>query len=118
RFTDGAIEIRRRIEISAPARGEEFAGEPVEWFVFREALANPAMERLDAFAVEQSLLGAQQVGPLERPEVGELGPLQQAVDQTGAPPCQPNSSRERNRPLGLSPFRAAKYRAMGPPRPP
>src|SRR5207248_5566096 len=108
RFADGAIKIRRRIEIRATARGDEFAGEPVERFVFRDALANPAMERLDAFAVEQSFLGAQQVGPLERPEVGELGPFEQSIDQAGALPWQPSRCREGTRraeAVGLFPCR-------------
>ena len=79
-----AIKIRRRIEIAAAARGDQFARELVERLVLGDALANPAVERLDAFTVEQAFLGAQQIGPFERPEIGELRAFEQPVDQPGA----------------------------------
>src|SRR5437773_3760871 len=59
RLANGAIKIRRRIEIGAAARGDEFARELVERLVLRDALAYPAMKRLDAFAVEQSFFSTQ-----------------------------------------------------------
>src|SRR5437764_838024 len=70
--------------VSRVARGDEFAREPVERLVLRNAPADPAVEGLDAFAVEQPLFGAQQIGPFERPEIGELGTFDQSFDQTPA----------------------------------
>ena len=39
------------------------------------------MKILDPFAVERLLFDAEQVGPLERPPVRELGPFEERVDQ-------------------------------------
>ena len=84
RFADRPIKIRGWIEIGAAAGGDEFSRKLIERFVLRNALANPAVERLDAFAVEQTFLGAQQVRPFERPKIGELGAFQQLIDQPRA----------------------------------
>ena len=65
----------------AALRGQQLADELVVGHVAAEGVAEPGVEvvnRLDADAVR---IRPQQVGPLVRPVVGILGPLQQAIDQ-------------------------------------
>ena len=84
RVAQGPIIIGRRLLVRAAAAGDKRAGEFVERCIIGNVLANPAVEDLDAGFVELLLLDAQEVGPLERPGVGELGPIQKRVDQPGA----------------------------------
>ena len=79
----GAVEIRRRLGIRAPARGHQFAGKLVERLVGGEARANPLVKCPNALGVQRPLVGAKQVHPLERPKLGELGPRQQRIDEPG-----------------------------------
>ena len=77
-------ETCRRIEIGAAARGDQLANKLVKRFIFGDALANPSLKSLNSFSVEDLFFVAQQVGPFQRPEVGEFGALQQLVDQARA----------------------------------
>ena len=75
----------RRTEIAA-AGGEQLPDEPVVGHVLLERGPNPAVVRLGAVGPEVDRefgLDPQQVAPLHRPVVGELRPLEQAVDQHG-----------------------------------
>src|SRR5262249_24728742 len=94
RVAQGTVEVGGRVGVAAAAAGEQFPRELVERLALGDALANPVMEHLDAFAIQQLLLVAEQVGPPERPEVGELWPLQESIYQTGSF-VLPGIARER-----------------------
>ncbi len=78
-----AIEICGRIGVGAAAGGDQIAGKFVERFTVRDGLANPIMEDLDSLSVQRFLLIAENIGPLERPIIGKLRPLEQLIDQPG-----------------------------------
>jgi len=71
----------RAVAERAALGGDQLADKLVIRFVLAERVAQPRVEvphGLDAGPVR---VGPKQVGPLVRPEVGVLGPLEQAVDQ-------------------------------------
>ena len=70
----GLVQVEPR---AATIRAHHF----IERHVGGELVAEPALEHPDAFRSHRLLFVAQQVGPLECPEIGELGAIEQAVDQ-------------------------------------
>ena len=84
RVAKGSVEVGRRVAVGAAACRDELAGELVERLAVGDALPDPVMEHLHAFAVEHLFLVPQQVRPFQRPEVGKLRALQQRVDQAAA----------------------------------
>src|SRR5690242_21276934 len=75
------VKVRRGTVVRAAVCGHEFADELVDGLVFRNAPPNPVMKILHTFLVERMSFDAQQVRPLQRPEIRELGPVKQLIDQ-------------------------------------
>ena len=63
RVAVGPVVVGGRARVGAASRRDEFAGELVERFVFRDALANPVVKILDSFRIERVGLGPQQIRP-------------------------------------------------------
>jgi hypothetical protein len=80
-IAEGAIIVGRRLGVGTATRGEEPTGEDIEGSVVGELGADPGMKVGDPFAVESALFVAEEVGPLDGPELGELGTLQERVDE-------------------------------------
>ncbi len=64
-----------------PTAGHQIADELVPWSRRRDAVADPAVKDFDPFGVQDFFFGAQNVRPLQRPEIGELRSRQQLIDQ-------------------------------------
>ena len=71
----GAVKIRRGIRVRAAARRHDGAREFIHRPVRREVLANPVMKPLHALGIQTAHFDTQQISPLERPKIRELGPL-------------------------------------------
>ncbi len=84
RIAEGAVEIGSRLTITASLSRDQLAGELIERLPLGNAVANPAVKRLHALAIQRLLLAVQHIGPLECPEVGELGSVQQLINEPGA----------------------------------
>jgi hypothetical protein len=69
----GPVEAGRRIGVIRAGRGDESTNEEVERDVGGDLVAKPALEDPDALRPHRLLLIPEQVGPLQGPEVGELG---------------------------------------------
>ena len=83
----GADEIGGADAEVAAGRGEQLAGELVVGLVGGEAVVDPLVVDGDGLGPDADrvlALDAQQVAPLERPEIVELVAGEQAVDQLGA----------------------------------
>lgn len=76
----GAMKVGGWMAVGAAAGGDQFAGHDIEGFVAFDAVADPAVEDDHALAVEGAFLDAQEVGPFQRPEIGELGTFKGGVD--------------------------------------
>ncbi len=80
-IAQGSIQIRRRILIRTPPRGNHLTGKHVEGLVARNRIAKPLMENANTLLIERLLFVAKQIAPLLCPEVRELGPSQNRIDQ-------------------------------------
>ena len=80
---EGAVIIRGGDFVGTAQRGDDLAGEAVERLVFVDGFTDPAVEGGDASGIEDFFLDAEEVGPFQGPEVGELGTLEEGVDQFG-----------------------------------
>src|SRR5436190_936628 len=69
---------------ASPPRKRGVAGELIERLVLCDALADPIVEDFHPAVVELALLDLEEVGPLQGPKIGELGALEQRVDEPGA----------------------------------
>ena len=78
-----AVVVRRGVGEGVALRREQLPHDLVEWRVLFDLLAHPFPVRFGAFGLQGPPAVAQHVEPLQRPEVGVLGPLQQVVDQLG-----------------------------------
>ena len=75
------IIIRRRIQIRAAPRRDDFTNEHVHRLVFQQRLRDPTVKRLDALAIDGLLLRAKEVAPFQRPEFGKLRPPEQFIHE-------------------------------------
>ena len=73
RIPHGTIKIGGGVYIGAAARGYNFANELIERLVRGQALANPAILAVGVFMSESFAIHAEQICPLERPVLRELG---------------------------------------------
>ena len=80
----GAVEICGRIFVSAATCGNDLAGKLVDGFALKDAGANPSVEELEAFAIENSLLRAKEVHPFKSPEVCEFGSFEKMINEARA----------------------------------
>ena len=78
------IETRRRAVVHVAGRGHQSPDEPVVGHVPPERVIQPARERIRSLVVKQLLGVVQVVAPVQRPEIGVLGPIQEAVDDLAA----------------------------------
>ncbi len=83
RVAAGPPVVGGRVLENAAAGGQQLAGELVERLVGQNALVDPAMELAHAGRLELLAVGAEDVAPLERPELGRVGAVDQFVDQPG-----------------------------------
>ena len=84
---DGAVEVHRADAEIAAAGGEHFPDELVVRLVLRDGSPDPVVISLRGVGPEidgELRLDAQNVTPFHRPVIGELVPLQQAVNQDAA----------------------------------
>src|SRR5262249_7783934 len=92
----GTVVIGRRLRVGAAARGDQLPHELIDGRVICNALPNPMVKGLDPLLIQRMCFHPEQVGPLQRPEVVKLGPLEQAVYET-SPLVGPLLSQERPR---------------------
>ena len=81
RVAVGPVEARRGVLPGRAQPGDDPPDHLVERRVARDLVAQPALEDPGSLLAHRLFFVAQQVGPLERPEIGELGPVDQAIDQ-------------------------------------
>src|SRR5260370_33275522 len=89
------VEVGRPASRQRALGGDNLAGELVERNVPGDAIANPPVVMVGGLVAQDLAVDPQQVGPFERPEIGELRPLQELIDQAGsavAAPCGPGFS--------------------------
>ncbi len=67
-----------------PQAGDDLPGELIERGVLRDLVAQPALKDPGPLFSHRLFFVAEHVGPFESPEIGELGALDQAVDQPGS----------------------------------
>ena len=72
--------IGRRVPVRAAAGGQDFPGKDIEGFPRGDTLANPALENLHSFSIENLLLITQQIAPFQRPEISEASGREQLVN--------------------------------------
>ena len=87
------IVVRRGIAKRRALGGQQGADKLVHRNVAFERFANPAMEGISPLGLDQPAVGAEDVGKLERPEVVELRPHEQPVDDVIAPLSSGRSAR-------------------------
>ena len=73
--------VCRRVGVCAAAGGNDRPGEFIHRRIVGDAITNPTVKQLHALGIECPHLDVQQVGPLERPKLGELLPFHQTVHQ-------------------------------------
>ena len=81
RVAVGPVEAGRRVLPGRAQAADDPADHLVQRHVARDLVAEPALEDPGPFLAHGLLFVPEQIGPLQRPEVGELGPLDQPVDQ-------------------------------------
>ena len=97
---DPVVVGRRVLEGRAVGR-QQVADELVHRQVALQAFANPAMEDVGPLGLDQPPVGAEDVGELEGPEVVELGPNQQPVDDAIAASRAGGSARNARTSSGV-----------------
>ena len=75
------VEIGRARLFQRSFGRQQFAGKLIERLVLGQAFANPAIISVGPLLAQNLPIDAQQVGPFQGPVIGELGPIQQFVDQ-------------------------------------
>ena len=83
RIAGDAVIVGRWVGKRAALGREQVADDPVERRVLLKLLAQPVLVNVDAFFLNGLAAAAQHVRPLQRPEVGILGPVEQPVDEPG-----------------------------------
>ena len=78
-LADGVVDARRVVD--GPALGhKQTPGETVERHVRRHRIADELAEEVDRLRTDDGARILEQVAPLERPVIDELGALEQPVD--------------------------------------
>ena len=77
----GSIKTRGGIAPGGTARGQDFAGELVKRRASGDLIAKPALKDPSSLVPHRLFFVAEQVGPFQRPVIGELRPIQEAIDQ-------------------------------------
>src|SRR5262249_37620253 len=80
-----AVEAGRRVLPGGALGRDDLPGELIERQVARDRVAQPALEDPYALVAHRLFFVAEQVGPLERPEIGKLRKADQTIDQPFAP---------------------------------
>ena len=75
------VVVSWRILIGASPSGKKFADELVNSLALIKAFAHPAVEGLNPGAVEDLFLVAQEIGPLESPELRILRSLEELLNE-------------------------------------
>ena len=76
-----AIEDRRPLAKRVALRRDQLAHELVVRHVAAEGVSQPRIQIPDGLDPDSVRIGTQEIGPLVRPEVGVLGPLQKLIDE-------------------------------------
>ncbi len=80
RIAECPVVVSWRVVISASPSGKKFAHELVDSLALIKAFAHPAVEGLNPGVVQDLLLVAQEIGPLESPELRILRSLEKLLD--------------------------------------
>ena len=75
------VEIDRRVDGARTAGGQEFARHPIERRVRGKIGPQPLVQAGRALLLHRLAARAENVGPLERPEIGKTGRIEQPFDQ-------------------------------------
>ena len=81
RVAVGAVKARGRVFPGRAQAGDDPPHQRIQRRIASDLVAQPALEDPGALLAHRFFFVAQQVSPLECPEVGKLGPLDQAIDQ-------------------------------------
>ena len=81
RVAIGAVEARRGVLPGGAQPGDDAADQLVERHVAGDLVAQPALQDPGALLAHGLLFVPEHVGPFERPEIGELGAIEQAINE-------------------------------------
>ena len=101
RVAVGAMKTRRRVLPVRAQAGDDLPRQVVERDIAGQLVAQPALKDPGPLLTHRLLFVAQQIGPLERPEIGEFGTVDELVDRAFRA-YQDRSSRENARAIAGS----------------
>ena len=87
------VVVGRRVRVGRAVGRQQLADELVHRHVPLECCADPAVEDVRPLGLDQAAVGAEDVGELQGPEVVELGPVEQPVDDLVAAVAGAGSAR-------------------------